>query len=747
MTSKHVELLAPGGDIEAIKAAIVAGADAIYCGLDSFNARNRATNISIEELHGALRLAHTRNCKIFLTLNIVILQSELKSLFKLLNQLVNTSLDGVIVQDLGLLYILKTYFPSLDVHASTQLTTHNGGQIAFLSQLGVSRVNLCRELNLFEIKALNQIAHESNVKSEVFVHGSMCIGFSGLCYATSVTEGNSGNRGRCSQACRNEYQPTEMGNKFPLNLKDNSAFYELNELLDAGVDSLKIEGRIKGEHYVYTTVDCWRKHLDNAITHSELLLNDDQLHKVFNRNFSNGFLKGNIGQSMFIDNPRDHSFKAAVIKGNATTKEEIDTVKAKLIYDKDILGADLRAKTAKLDIAIPNITIKFEGEINKHFIVSIEGESILFSVSSNMLLTKSATDGLTEDHLVKRFKSFDNFDYHVVAYDFTDFVNNLSLPFKELAQIKNQLAFLLNDSVGIHSKVELPNLQHHSKENHVPQLVVLIDKAQDIDDLYDLNISLYFKLPESFTVNDDKWIALFTRYSKLKPWFPAILIGKDFQEAIRLVTKVKPETIITNNTGIANYAAEQSINWVAGPYLNTTNSYAMLAMQQHFNASGAFISNELNRLQIKNIAGSPNFKLFYSIYHPILLMSSRQCFFQQTSGCKKKEMTKGCLPRCEKITEIVNMKGMSFTINKNKGEYPSLYHNEAFLNLDIIEDLPNMFDGLLVDLSQVNKQHNDINKHEVVGLFQRYIAGDKDVKQKLTTILSKVTHNQYVKGL
>lgn len=131
-----IELLAPGGDVDAIKAAIIAGADAVYCGLDTFNARNRASNISFEELVGVIRLAHQYQCQIFLTLNIVILEREFKTLAKLLSKLVNTTLDGVIVQDIGLCYVLRKYFPSLDIHASTQLTTHNVGQIPFLKNWG-----------------------------------------------------------------------------------------------------------------------------------------------------------------------------------------------------------------------------------------------------------------------------------------------------------------------------------------------------------------------------------------------------------------------------------------------------------------------------------------------------------------------------------------------------------------------------------------------------------------------------------
>lgn len=292
-----IELLAPGGDIDSIKAAIVAGADAVYCGLDRFNARNRATNISFEDLQGILRLAHKNDCQVFLTLNIIILEHEFPALIDLLNKLVNTSIDGIIVQDLGLLYILSTYFKSLKIHASTQLTTHNEGQIKFLSKLSVGRVNLSRELNIDEIKALSSVASKNNILSEVFVHGSYCISFSGLCYISSVHGGNSGNRGRCSQPCRDRYITTTEGKNYPLNLKDNSAFFDLKELADAGVHSLKIEGRIKKFDYIYTVVTSWKKQILRFYNKDRLSNDNSDLYKVFNRDFSNSFLKGEIGRA------------------------------------------------------------------------------------------------------------------------------------------------------------------------------------------------------------------------------------------------------------------------------------------------------------------------------------------------------------------------------------------------------------------------------------------------------------------
>lgn len=448
--NKQIELLAPGGDVEAIKGAIVAGANAVYCGLDVFNARNRATNLSFDELCGVLRLAHQHDCEVFLTLNVVILEQELPSLIKLLNKLVNSGLDGIIVQDLGTFNLVKKYFPSLDLHASTQLTTHNEGQIQFLSKIGASRVNLSRELNLDEVKSLTRFAHDHDVLTEVFVHGSLCIAFSGQCYSSSVSVGNSGNRGRCSQACRDEYETTATGNNFPLNLKDNSAYFDLPELVNAGVDSLKIEGRIKGAHYVYTVVDSWRKQMDKFEQTGRLLEDDSNLHKVFNRDFTNSFLKGDLTKDMFIDNPRDHSVEHAVTKSQAVSIVHIHKAKQDLYEDKNKIGDELADKIKGLNIDKQQLNLVFSGQVGEPLVLTIQvktanGQDETTHVIESAEPLKNPTQSTLDTNAIKkRFKGFNKARYTIEAIDFSRLADNISLPFKELARLKNKAAFLLN---------------------------------------------------------------------------------------------------------------------------------------------------------------------------------------------------------------------------------------------------------------------------------------------------------------
>lgn len=750
--SRKIELLAPGGDVEAIKAAIVAGANAVYCGLDTFNARNRASNLSLDELNGVIRLAHEYGCEVFLTLNVVLLEHETKSITKLLNQLVNTKVDGIIVQDLGLFNLVKKHFPSLDVHASTQLTTHNEGQIKFLSKIGATRVNLSRELNLPEIKMLTEVAHDHDVLTEVFVHGALCIAFSGQCYSSSVSVGNSGNRGRCSQACRDEYEITNAGNKFPLNLKDNSAYYDLPELVDAKVDSLKVEGRIKGAHYVYTVVDTWRKQIDSFVESGLLIEDDSNLHKVFNRDFTNSFLKGNLTKDMFIDNPRDNSMNYAVEKATEQNNEisvvQIQEVTNELHQAKDVLGSEMRDKIEFLDIRKTPVALSFSAKVGQPFTVTVNTPKENFTLQSKSLLKAVEEKAITQELLEKRFKNVKSAVHTLESHDFSELDAGLLIPLKEVSDLKDEIDFILNGSVEVIKHVEVPALPQHPKVNEKPTMSMLIADVEDLHLCDVTDADVYFKLPESFKKRCNKYIDILAANPRLIPWFPAVLIGKDYDEAVRILEEIKPARIVTNNTGIAYKAYEMGIEWVAGPFMNTTNSHALVTLKEELNCAGAFISNEINKGQIRHIRRPENFKLFYSIYHPILMMTSRQCFFQRTVGCNKPSIEAGCMLKCEKATTITNVKGISFAVDKQKGGYPSIYNHEQFLNHDAVTDFSGLFDEFFIDLTNIGAGSKEVkDKVELIKHFEALLNGVEGSQQNLEQMVEIRTNAQYVQGL
>ncbi|HHC7362711.1 collagenase-like protease [Vibrio parahaemolyticus] len=663
MTRDQFELLAPGGDLDSIKAAIAAGADAIYCGLDRFNARNRATNLTLDNLNGVLTLAHQHSCKIFLTLNVLILESEIPAIVRLLSQLNTTKIDGVIVQDLGLAYILKHHFPDLDVHASTQLNTHNEGQILFLNQLTASRVNLSRELNIDEIKHLAQFGREHNVMMEVFVHGSYCIGFSGICYISSARNGASGNRGRCSQPCREQYETTKTGNNYPLNMKDNSAFGDLEALADAGVYSLKVEGRIKKSHYVYTVVDNWRQQIDRLCEGLELSEDTTELYTVFNRDFSNAFLQGDFGKAMYIDNPRDHAVKHFSKVYQCQSADDVQAVKKKLYDDKTAIIEKVAEQTKSFDVTSTQVS----------------GSSL-----------KGSIDVPT-----------------------------------------------------------LPALPQPEPRQGAPKLSVLISSAQEAMLCEYHDIDVYYQLPMGLSGELSAMIELFQANPMLKPWFPAILIGEDYHAARVFLDTIQPELLITNNSGVGMIAKELGLGWVAGPQMNTVNSYAFKCLQDEFAASGAFVSNELNMKQMRHIKRPKNMRSFYSIYHPNTLLTSRQCLFQQTEGCRKVKVNKGCLKRCDKRTSIINLKDNPYVVQKQKGSHNSIYSEHNVLNLQVLHDLPQLFTDVLIDLRDIQTETKvSASKPELIDAFLALLEEySEQTVQTLNAMIQPTANAQYLKGL
>ncbi|MBU0946782.1 MAG: U32 family peptidase [Proteobacteria bacterium] len=764
---RKIELLAPGGDIDSIKAAIIAGANAIYCGLDRFNARNRAENITLKDLSGIIRLAHKHDCQVFLTLNIIIVESEIPALIRLLNRLINTNIDAVIVQDLGVFYLLSHYFPGLAIHASTQLTTHNAGQIKFLSKLTATRVNLSRELSLHEIKELAITGHEHNVLIEVFVHGSYCLSFSGICYMSSVNGGNSGNRGRCSQLCRDQYVTTAQGRNFPLNIKDNSAYFDLRELFDAGVDSIKIEGRIKKFHYVYTVVNSWKKQIQSLYDQGKVNCDNSDLYKVFNRDFSNAFLKGDINKSMFIDNPRDNAaIHLSEIKG-FPSDENLEKYK-KEIYDvKTGIIKSVEGRIKKLSIEKAPLIITVTGEPGTPLQVSVKTPDASFVVLSDInLVTRDTCSGgtgnsgknrknrknsaqcLDYEMFLERMKSLNDTEYFITRLELEDIQSNLFMPFKEITAIKKRILFILNGSKGAVDPVAVPLLTKQSEIENKPALSVLISSQKDLHLCHTTSADIYFQLPDSFKNACSEFIDLFRENKRLIPWFPSVLIGEDYHAALEFLQQGQPKRIVTNNSGIAYEAYRKGIPWIAGPYLNSVNSFSLLSLKENFNCYGAFISNELKKMQIKSIKRPRDFELYYSIYHPIVLLTSRQCLFHQVTGCEKNSIDDTCMQQCEKYASITNLKDVSFGIEKTKGNYPGLYSKTNFLNTDIVTDIPGLFSGFSIDLREIKTDTKiELDKSRIVTLFENHLDGISDATEELKKNIHPVTNTQYIKGI
>ena len=290
-----IELLSPAGSMEALRAAVQNGADAVYLGYDAFNARMGAQNFSVDELQEAIVYCHVRGVKVHLTLNTLVSDREMARAADVVRTAAVLGVDAFIVQDLGVVALCREIAPEVPIHASTQMSIHSLEGVQQAAELGVSRVVLARELPREEIA---HICRRSPVEIEVFVHGALCMCYSGQCYLSSVIGRRSGNRGQCAQPCRLPYGYGRFEpSRYPLSLKDNCLVEYLDDLRRLGVSSLKIEGRMKRPEYVAVVTKAYRSALDGKrVTQSDLR----ELESVFSRQgFTQGYYEGKTGPAMF----------------------------------------------------------------------------------------------------------------------------------------------------------------------------------------------------------------------------------------------------------------------------------------------------------------------------------------------------------------------------------------------------------------------------------------------------------------
>ena len=301
-----LELLAPAGSMEALRAAVQNGANAVYLGCGAFNARQGAKNFTPQALTEAVKYCHIRGVAVHLTLNTLVSDKETPEAAALIRHAAESGVDAFIVQDLGVLQLCKQIAPHIPLHGSTQMSIHSLPGVLLCAAWGLGRVVLSRELSREEIA---YICQNSPIEIEIFGHGALCMGYSGQCYLSAAIGGRSGNRGRCAQPCRQSYGHGRWQNKYPLSLKDNCLVHYLDELKRMGVASVKLEGRMKRPEYVAAVTQVYRYAIDSGNVTPAM---EQQLHTAFNRQgFTDGYYAGNTGSHMFgvrEDIPEDNNW-------------------------------------------------------------------------------------------------------------------------------------------------------------------------------------------------------------------------------------------------------------------------------------------------------------------------------------------------------------------------------------------------------------------------------------------------------
>lgn len=321
------EILAPAGSMEALKAAVCAGADACYVGGSLYSARAFAGNFDTTELLEAIDYCHINNVKLYMAVNTLLKNDEIAKLTEFMEPFYLEGVDGVIVQDMGVIHCLSNAFPTLPLHGSTQMSISSQYGAAFLKRVGLSRFVPARELSLNEIKAIKK---EVDIEIETFVHGAMCFSYSGRCLMSSFAGGRSGNRGRCAQPCRKAYSSPSFRHEYALSLKDMCTLKDIPQLIDAGIDSFKIEGRMKKPEYVAAAVQAYSEttqaYLDGCVSEKRIKYHMDRLMDIYNRGgFSSGYYFMQNGKEMLANKRPNHT---------GTLIGSVESVQAPFVYIK-----------------------------------------------------------------------------------------------------------------------------------------------------------------------------------------------------------------------------------------------------------------------------------------------------------------------------------------------------------------------------------------------------------------------------
>ncbi len=343
-----LELLAPAGSMDALRAAVQNGANAVYLGVGEFNARQSAKNFTLDTLNEALKYCHIRGVKVHLTLNTLVSDREIPKLRELIRAAAQAGVDAFIVQDWGVVQLCRQIAPHVAIHGSTQMTVHSLAGVQMCAAMGMERVVLSRELNREEIR---YICENSPIEIEIFGHGALCMCYSGQCYLSAMIGCRSGNRGRCAQPCRQSYGYSRWENKYPLSLKDNCLVHHVRAIEEMGVASLKLEGRMKRPEYVAAVTQVYRQVIDGAEVTQEML---QTLYDAFNRQgFTNGYYLGKVTTRMFgirQDEPENQQFLQAARQSYESGETPLVDLRFRAVVSVD--GSSLTAADADGHMAV-----------------------------------------------------------------------------------------------------------------------------------------------------------------------------------------------------------------------------------------------------------------------------------------------------------------------------------------------------------------------------------------------------------
>ena len=723
---KKIELLAPAGNMASLKAAISAGCDAVYLAGKLFGARSFAGNFSNEEIIEAIKYSHLYGVKVYITVNTLIFDDEVESFLKYIDFIYRNNVDAVIIQDLGMLDLVRKTYPNLELHASTQMHIHNNEGVKLAKLIGIKRVVLARETDINTIK---EIKENNDIELEIFVHGALCISYSGQCLMSALIGGRSGNRGSCAQCCRQKYDlivdnKKINSNNYLLSTKDLNTLEHINELIDIGVDSIKIEGRMKRPEYVYLVVSLYRKAIDHYIKNKKTnITNNDiyELKKLFNREFTKGFLFNEDNDKITNDYRPNHmgiqigkviDYKKGIVTiklddtlnindgiriisknndtGIAVTEMYKNKTRVKNASNGDIVSFKLKDKVNVNDIVLKttdyfqlkeiNDKIKNnERKINIKMCLSMNSNNTLkltlsdsineVIVNSDEIIEKAINNPTTHDRIREQLSKLGNTIYKLEELDIK-LSNDLFINISLLNNLRREAVSELNNKrmynisyVKQEYKINVPNFP---QEKNLKVLVSDIDtynkiKNKEYNEIYVDNINSYEKIKSDLRVI----LKLPRVINKYNDYNQTLLVGE-------LGSINKYNNIYTDFS------------------LNVTNAYTV-AFLHSLGVKKVTLSYELEDDQIKTLIDNYH-KLFNK--HPnleLIISSTPEVMISKFNMLDKYKINKNNAYLKDRFNNLYKIKikdNLMYIYNFKKIDYPnkdkyySLGINNLRINLD-----------------------------------------------------------------
>ena len=645
-----LELLAPAGSMEALRAAVQNGANAVYLGCGMFNARQSAKNFTPQTLVEAVKYCHVRGVAVHLTLNTLVSDREMPELIELIRRAAEADVDAFIVQDLGVVQLCRQVAPKVPIHGSTQLTVHSLPGVQFCAALGMSRVVLSRELSREEI---SYICANSPIEIEVFGHGALCMCYSGQCYLSAAIGGRSGNRGRCAQPCRQSYGYGRWENKYPLSLKDNCLVDYVKDLEEMGVASLKLEGRMKKPEYVATVTAVYRRAINEGVVTDSMM---DALYMAFNREgFTDDYYRGKTGPQMFgiRKDEKDHP------KWLQAARQSYENAENPLV---DItFRAVVAAAGSSLTVTDPdNRVVKITGPVPEQ--------------ARNVALEPAA--------LAQRLSKTGGTPYRCVEVR-TQVEPGLTM---SAASINAMRRDALNQLTALRARREEPTLgkpvkiPDHLGHRGMPGLSVQVTSLDQITPKLMKLETVMLYVPVHVLLEDSQLCIDLLRRGKIAAVLPRIVHDNELpklRDRLRKLQELGLQEVLVGNVGLMMVARELNLK-IRGDFgLNLYNSRAVHLLSK-LDLASVTLSFEMTMPQIRDLSKTVPCEIL--IYGRMPLMVMENCLIHNRTG--------ECTCNTGAAVKLTDKTGADFPVIKDGESCRSVLLNGKKLSwLDRQEDL------------------------------------------------------------